>query len=246
MNEALIRGVVRKVDILLWIFSIPLIPIIIAEFFTELSETETIYFNAYYVVLWVVFTLEFLLRLSLAKDRVEYLKANWLDVLVVLTPAFRTLKVFNFMRFPILFLSDRILRALGRLGMNFLYYLVFVAIVMLAGANLVLHFEADVPQSDIKSFNDAVWWSLNYLTTTGSSAHIATPAGRAVGAVLMTIGFAVFSVLIASIISFFMREYSVAAPNANLLDGIKDQLGIDEITERLKRIERKIDKHGDG
>ena len=65
------------------------------------------------------------------------------------------------------------------------------------------------------------------------------------GVALMTIGFAVFSILIATIVSFFMKEHAMKmAPNENgLLEGIKDQLGIDEVMERLERIEKKLNEH---
>jgi len=121
----------RWTDIVLWFFAVPLIPMIVAEFFTELSPEMEVYFTAYYFVLWMVFTADFFLRLIVVEDRMEYLRANWLDVLVVLSPAFKTFKIFSFMRFPVLFLSDRALHAVGSLGFYFFYYIIFVAVVVL-------------------------------------------------------------------------------------------------------------------
>src|SRR3989338_10447527 len=126
----------RKTDLILWFLSVPLLPMIFAEFFTTLSADVQMYFKAYYFVLWAVFTVEFAIQLILSKNRMGYLKENWIDVLVVFTPAFRTFKVFRFMRFPIVFLSDRVLRAFGSLGINFLYYFIFVTVVVFVGADL--------------------------------------------------------------------------------------------------------------
>jgi len=232
----------RKTDLILWFLSVPLLPMIFAEFFTTLSADVQMYFKAYYFVLWAVFTVEFAIQLILSKNRMGYLKENWIDVLVVFTPAFRTFKVFRFMRFPIVFLSDRVLRAFGSLGINFLYYFIFVTVVVFVGADLALFFEQQDPASEIKTFREAAWWSINYLTTAGSDTYVATTGGRMVGVALMTIGFAVFSILIATIVSFFMKERALVAPESNLLEGIKDELGIDEIVERLERIEKKLNE----
>lgn len=234
----------RKTDIVLWVLSIPLIPMIMAELFTVISGEMRAYFEAYYAVLWVVFTLEFVLRLVVEKDRTEYLKANWFDVLVVVTPMFKILKVFSFMRFPIVFLSDRVLSILSSFGMNFLYYLIFVAVVVIGGANLVLFFENQSQTADIRTFDDAAWWAVNTLSTSGAAqVQPVTFGGRVVAMVLMTLGFAIFSILIASVMSFFMKEYGKSGPdNKDLLEGIRDQLGIDDVVSRLERIEKKLDK----
>lgn len=243
-TEKVLSTTAHKADLLLWFLSIPLLPMIFAEFFTTLSADAQMYFTAYYFILWAVFTVEFSLRLVLSKDKVAYVKENWIDVLVVLTPAFRTFKVFRFMRFPIIFLSDRVLRAFGSLGVNFLYYFIFVTIVTLVGADLALFFEQQSSASEIKTFADAIWWAITFLTTAGNNVYVATAGARMVGVALMTIGFAVFSILIATIVSFFMKEHALkTAPNENgLLEGIKDELGIDEIMERLERIEKKLNE----
>lgn len=241
-TERFLEKIAYKADLLLWFLSIPLLPIILAEFFTELSPEVQLYFKSYYFILWMAFTVEFILRLVLASDKIAYLRENWIDVLVVLTPAFRVFKVFRFMRFPLVVLSDRVLRAFGSLGMNAVYYFVFVGIVTLVGADLALFFEQQSPAAEIKTFNDAIWWAIAFLTTAGSSTYIATAGGRIVGIALMTIGFAVFSVLIASIVSFFMKEHAQTAPQDGMLEGIKEQLGLEDIVDRLERIEKKLNE----
>lgn len=243
-EENVTLTIARKTDIVLWVLSIPLIPMIMAELFTVISGEMRAYFEAYYAVLWVVFTLEFVLRLIVEKDRTEYLKANWFDVLVVVTPMFKILKVFSFMRFPMVFFSDRILSILSSFGMNFLYYLIFVAVVVIGGANLVLFFENQSQTAEIRTFDDAAWWAVNTLSTSGAAQmQPITFGGKAVAMLLMTLGFAIFSILIASVMSFFMKEYGKSGPeNKDLLEGIRDQLGIDDVVSRLERIEKKIDR----
>lgn len=239
-TERFLEGVAYKTDLFLWFLSIPLLPIILAEFFTELSPEMQAYFRSYYFVLWAVFASEFFLRFAIAEDKTKYFKENWIDVLVVLTPAFRVFRVFRFMRFSFIVLSDRVLHALGSFGMNAAYYFVFVAVVTLVGADLALFFEQQNPLSELKTFSDAVWWAAAYLTTAGSEVYIVTAGARAVGIVLMTIGFGVFSVLVATLASFFMREHAEIVAGGRLLEGVREQMGIEDIVDRLDRIEKKL------
>ena len=53
------KRVAEKLDILLWILSVPLIPMIIAEFTMDLTPDLNALFKAYYLILWFIFTVEF-------------------------------------------------------------------------------------------------------------------------------------------------------------------------------------------
>lgn len=235
------KKLAEKIDILLWVLSVPLIPMIVMEFALDLSPAVNAGFKSYYLILWFVFTVEFAINFFIAKDRMEYIKTHPIDLLVIITPALRVFKILQILRFPVVWFFDQALNWLGRIGLNFVYYFVCVGVVVLAGADLVFYFESRSTRSDIHTFGDAIWWSINYVSTSGSSAYIATTGGKIVGTVLMTIGFAVYSILLASMVSFFMKEYAQASPNEDLLAGIKDQLGLDDVVDRLERIERKLD-----
>lgn len=243
-TEKALSTTAHKVDLVLWFLSVPLLPMIFAEFFTELAQNTQMYFTAYYYIVWAVFAVEFSLRIVLSKKKAEYVKENWIDVLVLVTPVFRVFKVFRFMRFSVVFFSNRMLRAFGSLGINFLYYFIFVAVVVLVGADLALFFEGQSPLAEITTFNDAAWWAITLLTSTGNDRHIATVGAQIVAVALMTIGFAVYSILIATIVSFYMKEHSMrmAPDEDSLLEGIKGELGIDEVVERLERIEKKLNE----
>lgn len=240
MNDNL-RKIAKYADTVLWVLSVPLIPMVVVEFTMNLSPAMNAALKSYYLILWFIFTIEFAVKFFFAEDRLGYLKTNPLDLLVIVTPALRVFRVLSVLRFPIVLLSDRVLSLVGRFGLNLIYYLVFMVVVSLGGADLVFYFESRSQASDIKTFSDALWWTMNYLTTAGSNAYIATTGGRIMGVALMTIGFAIYSILIAAFVSFFMKQYSKAAPEENLLEGLGDQLGIDEIREQLERIEKKLD-----
>src|SRR5687767_2240816 len=45
------------------------------------------------IVIWVIFILDFLVRLVLAPERGQYLKSQWLTVVSLVVPAFRALRI---------------------------------------------------------------------------------------------------------------------------------------------------------
>lgn len=48
--------------------------------------------------IWVVFVLEFLLRFTLAPEKLGFLRSNWLTVLALLAPALRMVRALRFLR----------------------------------------------------------------------------------------------------------------------------------------------------
>ena len=79
--------------------------------------------DAFHVV-WAIFILDFAVRLVLAKDRLRYLKSNWITAISLMIPAFRILRVVRVLRLApvvrgirlvrLLTSFNRSMRALGR------------------------------------------------------------------------------------------------------------------------------------
>lgn len=233
----------KKLDLVLWILSIPLPFMLAAEFFSTISAETQAYFQAYYIALWFVFVFEFALHVAAAEDKIGYLRKNWFDVLVVLTPVLRVLQIFRFISFPIMLFSDEMMQVLSSFSLNFFYYLIAVGVIVYGAADLTLYFERQDPSSSVHTFGDALWLVIGYVTSSGHVTYdVDSLGGKIIGVALMTLGFAVFSILIASLVSVFMREYSQRNKDQDLLEGIKEQLGVDEIINRLERIEKRLDK----
>src|SRR3972149_9500768 len=130
------KRVAEKLDIFLWILSVPLIPMIIVELTMDLTPDLNVLFKDYYLILWFIFTVEFAINFFLAEDRMAYLRGRPLDILVIVTPALRAFKVFRVLRFPIILLSDRVLGIFGRIGFYFIYYISFFCVFTLVGGAL--------------------------------------------------------------------------------------------------------------
>lgn len=49
-------------------------------------------------VIWVAFVAEFVIKIAIAESRLEYARRNWLDILIILIPALRPLRVSSLAR----------------------------------------------------------------------------------------------------------------------------------------------------
>ena len=74
------------------------------------------------------------------------------------------------------------------------------------GSVFVLEVETAAQQGNIRSPEDAVWWTWVTLCTVGyGDKYPVTLPGRIMGAVLMTVGITVFGTLAGLLSSFFIR-----------------------------------------
>lgn len=84
---------------------------------------------------------------------------------------------------------------------------VFVAVVF-AGAYGVFRCEKGVYVANISTMGDALWWSLNVCSVGDAGFSPVTASGRIIGAVLIVIGYACFTVnvgIISAVISHRIR-----------------------------------------
>ena len=163
--------------------------------------------------IWIIFILDFVLRLALAPNKKGYLGQNWLSALSLLVPALRVFRAARAIR--VLRVSraargirlvrvvgsvNRGMRALGRsMGRRGLGYVVALTIlVTVAGAAGMHTFEQEL------SYPAALWWTAMIMTTMGSEYWPATTEGRMLCLLLALYAFTVFGYVTASLASFFI------------------------------------------
>ena len=85
-----------------------------------------------------------------------------------------------------------------------------LAIILIIFASIsVLQFETD-PNSNIKTAEDALWWSYTTITTVGYGDKFpVTTGGRAIGVILMTGGVGLFGTFTAFISSWFLAPKKI-------------------------------------
>ncbi|GEA50802.1 ion transporter [Vibrio inusitatus NBRC 102082] len=194
----------------------------------------------------MVFLVDFFQRFYRAPDKLQYMKWGWIDLLssIPLVDALRYGRFVHLVRFL------RILKAV-RSTKLILYYLFrnrrsgtfsIVAsvsvLVVIFGAIGILQFEKGLPDSNIHSAGDALWWSFVTITTVGyGDFYPVTTQGRMVAAVLMTAGVGLFGTFTGLVANWFMTETEQAenTERATVRAEIKDlHMKIDELKELIK------------
>ncbi len=167
--------------------------------------------------IWIVFIAEFLLRFTLAPEKLPFLRRNWLTIISLVVPAFRLLRGLHFLRAARALRGARLIRIVGTANrsMNALkatlrrrrfgYVLGLTALVVALGAAGMLSFEpaGEVP-GGFTSYGDALWWTGMLMTSIGSQYWPVTTEGRLLCVLLSLYGFAVFGYITASFASFFV------------------------------------------
>jgi len=98
---------------------------------------------------------------------------------------------------------------------------IMICLIVLGGAIAVLAAEYNNPNSVIKDFFDAIWWSLVTITTVGYGDLVPiTFWGRIIGIIFIFLGFTIFSIFTAFIASSFIDKK------------IKERKGLNKITEK--------------
>lgn len=116
------------------------------------------------------------------------------------------------------------------------YTLLIATVVVVASALLVEEFERGVPDANIKTLPDALWWAVTTITTVGYGDRFPLSApGRGIAVVLMFVGVGIFGLLAASLASFFIERDLEQGQEQQQIQG---DPRLEEITARLERIER--------
>jgi voltage-gated potassium channel len=151
---------------------------------------------------WLVFVVDYVVRLRLAYDKPAFVRHHPLDLVSVAVPALRPLQLLR-----VVTVLDRVLGR--RLGSRVAVYAVAVTGAAVGlGALSILDAERGAPGATITSFGDALWWAWATVTTVGyGDRYPVTSEGRAVAAVLMLCGIALLGLVTASLASFLVDRY---------------------------------------
>jgi len=87
-----------------------------------------------------------------------------------------------------------------------LYMTIFLVIMVLEfSAMMIISIEGRIPEANIKTASDAIWWGYVTITTVGYGDRFpVTNSGRAVGILLLTAGVGLFGVLTGFLANAFL------------------------------------------
>jgi voltage-gated potassium channel len=225
----------RAVDGPMMVLALVMIPLVVVPVVVDLSPGLDRTVLAVDYLVWAAFALEYVVKLYLAPQRWRFVKANIPDLVIVVVPMLRPLRVLRSARLLRLLRLARLVafaveglqevrEILRRRGLSWVVLIVLA--LNLVAAALVLTFERDMPNGNIHSYPDALWWAVTTITTVGYGDRFPmSPAGRGVAVVLMVSGIALFGVVTASIAAYFV-EQKAEQDLASRLDHILQRLEV--------------------
>ena len=191
----------RITEMPLMLASFALMPIITGLYFWNLSPTEESIYTALQIAIWALFTFAFIVKLALAPSKLAYLRRNWPEALLVLIPVLRPLRIVA----AILFVVRDVSR--WRHLVTFETLLAYGIGIVLLAATIVTTVEQNADGANIRSFPDALYWSLVTVSTVGYGDHYpVTVVGKFTAVALMFFGVGIFAGIVAAIVAAFGRS----------------------------------------
>jgi voltage-gated potassium channel len=186
------------------------------------------------VALYVLFVLDYLVRLYLADPRGQWFVRHLLDLAIVALPFLRPLRLLS-----LVVVVHMLQRAVGHtIRGKVVAYTVLGAVLLVYSASLmIIDMERDHPDADITSFGDALWWSVTTVTMGYNDLTPLTAAGRIVAVALMIGGISLIGIVTATLASWIVER--VAEDRAAVQPATVAQ--IEQLRAEIARLAETVD-----
>lgn len=184
-------------------------------------------------LVWAGFAFDYVARLAMSRPRVGFVRTHKLDLVMVLLPMLRMLRVFLLLRKSLATVStDRIAGSIVRI----------VVVFVVVAAFLEWRVEFDAPGATITSFRTALWWAVVTTTTVGYGDYApVTPVGRLIAMCVMIVGIGLIGTVSATVAAWFVNRPKVANPDDPAQGAVAGQpqpAGDDGVRERDQLLAR--------
>lgn len=159
---------------------------------------------------------EFSYNLYRKENKLAYLREDWKGVIVDILAMFPyELLTFGSYGFIRLLRLIRIFALFGKGRRNIfnfiekthLNYILFTLILIVAASTIAVLVLESSPTDEINTPLDALWYVVSTITTVGYGDIVPiSPGGKVLGIILMIVGVGFFSLLTATLSSYFMRD----------------------------------------
>ncbi|MES9507403.1 potassium channel family protein [Streptomyces sp. NPDC000609] len=155
---------------------------------------------------WLVFAVDYAVRLRLSGLGHRFVRVHWLDTVVLLLPLLRPLRLIR------VYTAVQRRRERPRLSLyaRVISYAGATALLLgFSAALAVFHQEHRAPDATIRTFGDALWWACATLTTVGyGDAVPVTAGGRVVATGLMVCGLGLLGAVTGSFSSWLLQVFT--------------------------------------
>ena len=172
-------------------------------FVVEVSPSSQSILDGIQWVSWLAFAADLLFGIYKASNKVQFLKKHPLEILAVVLPFLRPLRLLRFISFGTL-VFEKV--NLGKsIAITFKVIVTALFLTYLAGIEITMA-ERGKPGATIESIGDGFWWAITTLTTVGyGDIYPTTTEGRFIAVALMIMGISLMGVITASVAAWFVK-----------------------------------------
>lgn len=193
-------------------------------------------------LIWAAFAVDYFTRLYLALDRRRFARSHVLDLIIVVVPFFRPLRLLRLLKLTAIVGVFTRRAEHGLHGRATVAVIASAVFLMFAGAAAIFDAERGNSEANIRTFGDALWWAAVTVATVGyGDRYPTTTTGRFVAFGLMLVGISLLGVVTGAVATWFVRQASESheADNDAELDRVHAEN--QRLREHVERVEAKLD-----
>ena len=172
-------------------------------FVVEVSPSSQSILDGIQWASWIAFAADLLFGIYKATNKVQFLKRHPIEILAVILPFLRPLRLLRFISFGTL-VFEKV--NLGKsIAISFKVIVTALFLTYLAGIEITMA-ERGEPGATIQNVGDGFWWAITTLTTVGyGDIYPTTTEGRFIAVGLMVSGICVLGVISATVAAWFVK-----------------------------------------
>ncbi len=218
-------------QIVVLVLSILILLVLLTDNFVPLPKEASKILQSLDTAVCGLFLIDFGVRFRRAENKLLFMKWGWIDLVasipnVDLLRWGRTVRILriirilrairSFQKILALIFRNRLQSGLGAVLTTSSLLIVFASMAILMCENN--------PEANIKTAEDAVWWSITTITTVGyGDKYPTTTEGRIIAMVLMVAGVGLFGTLSGLVASYFLGHHET---HSTELEGLMGQMKI--------------------